>query len=145
MNINLLHLSFKSHWAFTVPGADPHTCKGGNRPIYNQETVVRNLIESQISFYSNSNTPKQKKDLKLTWKLNLTSEKETPFRASEVNRKASVSSSWWKCCFTLGVVANTDNVASRRNFPLMYLAREEWIKHNKSLLVKKLIINYYLL
>ena len=91
MNINLLHLSFKSHWDFTVPGADPHTYKGGNRPIYNQETVVRNLIESQISFYSNSNTSKQKNDLKLTWKLNLTSEKETPSRASEVNRQASVS------------------------------------------------------
>lgn len=91
MNINLLHLSFKSHWTFTVPGADPHTYKGGNRPIYNQETVVRNLIESQISFFSNSNTPKQKNDLKLTWKLNLTSEKETPSRASEVNRKASES------------------------------------------------------
>ena len=90
MNINLLHLSFKSHWTFTVPGADPHTYKGGNRPIYNQETVVRNLIESQISFFSNSNTPKQKNDLKLTWKLNLTSEKETPSRASEVNLKASL-------------------------------------------------------
>ena len=55
------------HWGYTVPGADPHTYKGGNRPIiYDQETVEWNLTESQISFYSNGNTPKHKKSLKLT-------------------------------------------------------------------------------